>query len=162
MPPPPPGGYPPYPCAHGERRCVLQDPQAQWLSVYRGRVPVSAIPRLGLDTGRCRTDRQVKYYQAAFSLANSILPSIRYGRHIFVWSPTGPCVPVPLWAAQSVPEFEKMVRVTGMSVAYSAFNPIALLLNAVLSMTIQWQTAGAGETQPARVWHPVLASSNNK
>ena len=34
------------------------------------------------------------------------------------------------------------MRVTGLSVGYSAFNPIALLLNMVLSMTIKWQTKG--------------------
>ena len=37
---------------------------------------------------------------------------------------------------------ERFVRVTGMSVGYPAFDWIAVLLNVVLSMTIQWQLAG--------------------
>jgi nucleoside-diphosphate-sugar epimerase len=37
---------------------------------------------------------------------------------------------------------EKFIRVTGMSVGYPAFDWIAVLLNVVLSMTIQWQLAG--------------------
>ena len=36
----------------------------------------------------------------------------------------------------------RFVRVTGMSVGYPAFDWIAVLLNVVLSMTIQWQLAG--------------------
>ena len=36
----------------------------------------------------------------------------------------------------------KFIRVTGMSVGYEGFDFIAVALNAVLSMTIQWQLAG--------------------
>jgi len=36
----------------------------------------------------------------------------------------------------------KFIRVTGLSVGYSAFNPVTCLLNLVISFTVRWQLAG--------------------
>ena len=45
-------------------------------------------------------------------------------------------------AAAEAGTVRRLVRVTGMSVGYHPSDPIAVLLNAVLSMTIKWQLRG--------------------
>eukprot|EP00982_Pelagococcus_subviridis_P009022 30895-Pelagococcus_subviridis.AAC.10 len=50
-------------------------------------------------------------------------------------------------AAAKTKSVRRFVRVTGMSVGYAPMHPIAVLLNVVLSMSIQWQLAGEVATR---------------
>ena len=50
----------------------------------------------------------------------------------------------------------KFIRVTGLSVGYSAFNPIAILLNLVISFTIRWQLAGEQAIRASGMDYTVL------
>lgn len=53
----------------------------------------------------------------------------------------------------SVPKF---IRVTGLSVGYSAFNPITCLLNLVISFAVRWQLAGERAIRGSGVDYTVI------
>jgi len=53
----------------------------------------------------------------------------------------------------SVPKF---IRVTGLSVGYSAFNPITCLLNLVISFAVRWQLAGERAIRASGIDYTVI------
>lgn len=50
----------------------------------------------------------------------------------------------------------KFIRVTGLSVGYSAFNPITCLLNLVISFAVRWQLAGERAIRASGVDYTVI------
>jgi nucleoside-diphosphate-sugar epimerase len=65
-------------------------------------------------------------------------------------------------AAKATPGFQKMVRVTGLSVGYSAFDKIAVLLNLVLSLTIRYQTMGERVIRDSGIDYTIIRPGNMK
>ena len=65
-------------------------------------------------------------------------------------------------AAKATPGFQKIVRVTGLSVGYSAFDKIAVLLNLVLSLTIRYQTMGERAIRDSGIDYTVIRPGNMK
>jgi nucleoside-diphosphate-sugar epimerase len=65
-------------------------------------------------------------------------------------------------AAAKAANVEKIVRVTGLSVGYSAFDKIAILLNLVLSFTIKYQTMGERAIRESGIDYTVVRPGNMK
>ena len=63
-------------------------------------------------------------------------------------------------AAAKAGTVRRLVRVTGMSVGYHPSDPIAVLLNAVLSMTIKWQLRGERAVRACGVPYTVVRPGN--
>ena len=63
-------------------------------------------------------------------------------------------------AAAKAGTVRRLVRVTGMSVGYHPADPIAVLLNAVLSMTIKWQLRGERAVRACGVPYTVVRPGN--
>ena len=63
-------------------------------------------------------------------------------------------------AAADAGTVRRFVRVTGMSVGYHPADPIAVLLNAVLSMTIKWQLRGERAVRACGVPYTVVRPGN--
>jgi nucleoside-diphosphate-sugar epimerase len=65
-------------------------------------------------------------------------------------------------AAAKAANVEKIVRITGLSVGYSAFDKIAILLNLVLSFTIKYQTMGERAIRESGIDYTVVRPGNMK